>query len=171
MPIRKGSAPIRTVYDIAPRSTMKRPMIIPLVILLCFTLSCQQGEKVAEESAVDIAAEKEAIREAFWVQANASKAKDAELMASTWADDFISSRGDKEATREWFTNRFAQGKYEDNFSLDKIEISASGDLGYIVFSFEYFRIEEGKTTSAGKGFNVQVWKKQADGTWKSVAFE
>ena len=145
--------------------------IIPLLILICFTFSCQQAEDVAEEPAVDIAAEKEAVREAFWVQANAVKAKDAELMASTWADDFISSRGDKEATREWFTNRFEQGRYEDNFSIDKIEISASGDLGYIAFSFEYYRDEEGKTTSAGKGFNVQVWKKQADGTWKLVAFE
>jgi len=146
-------------------------LILPLVLLLCFSFGCQQAEEVAEEPAVGIAAETEAVREAFWVQANAVKAKDAELLVSTWADDFISSRGDKEATREWFTDRFAQGRFEDNFSIDKIEISASGDLGYIAFSFEYFRIEEGKTTSTGKGFNVQVWKKQADGNWKSVAFE
>ena len=146
-------------------------MVMPLVCLLCFTFSCQMAEEVAEEHDVNIAAEMEAVREAFWVQANAVKAKDVELLVSTWADDFISSRGDKEATREWFTNRFAQGRYEDNFSLDKIEISASGDLGYIAFSFEYFRIEEGKTTSTGKGFNVQVWKKQDDGTWKQVAVE
>jgi len=65
----------------------------------------------------------EAVREAFWVQANAVKAKDAELLVSTWADDLISSRGDKEATRDRFTNRFAQGRYEDDFSIDKIEIS------------------------------------------------
>jgi ketosteroid isomerase-like protein len=138
---------------------------------MCFMVSCQKGEEVAEKHAVDIAADLGAVREAFWVQVNAAKAKDAELMASTWANDFISSKGDKETTREWFTNRFAQGRYEDNFSLDKIDISASGDLGYIVFSFEYFKVEEGETISAGKGFNVGVWKKQADGTWKQVAFE
>jgi len=34
-------------------------MIIPLVILLCFTYGCQQGEEIAEEPVVD-AAEKEA---------------------------------------------------------------------------------------------------------------
>ncbi len=150
---------------------MKKLLFIPLVFLLCFTFSCQQGEEAAEEPAVDIEVESEAMKEAFWVQANAVKAKDVELLVSTWTDDLISSRGDREATREWFANRFAQGRYSDNFSLDKIEISASADLGYIAFSFEYFRVEEGKTTSTGKGFNVGIWKKQADGTWKQVAFE
>jgi len=37
-------------------------MILSLVILLCFTFSCQQGEEVAEEPAVDIAADIESIR-------------------------------------------------------------------------------------------------------------
>ncbi len=31
---------------------MKRFIIIPLVILLCFTFSCQHGEEVAEEPGV-----------------------------------------------------------------------------------------------------------------------
>jgi hypothetical protein len=37
-------------------------MILPLVLVLCFTFSCQQGEEVAEEPAVDIAADVESIR-------------------------------------------------------------------------------------------------------------
>lgn len=36
-------------------------MVIPLVLLLCFTFSYQKGEEVAEEPVVDIEAEKEAI--------------------------------------------------------------------------------------------------------------
>jgi ketosteroid isomerase-like protein len=146
-------------------------MLPALALMLGMAISCHQGDETVNEPAVDIAAEKEALQTAFWVQAEAAKAKNADLLASTWADDFISSRGDKAATREWFANRFAQGKYEDNFALDEIEISASGDLGYIAFSFEYFGIEEGKTTSAGSGFNVQVWRKKADGTWQAVAME
>ena len=35
-------------------------MILPLVILLCFTFGCQKGEKVAEEPVVDVEADKEA---------------------------------------------------------------------------------------------------------------
>ena len=42
-------------------------MVIPLVLLLCFTFSCQKAEEVAEEAAVDIEAEKQAV--ADWFQA------------------------------------------------------------------------------------------------------
>ena len=45
---------------------MKRLLtIIPLVILLCLPFSCQKGEDVAEESAVDIEADVEAIKALF----------------------------------------------------------------------------------------------------------
>jgi len=37
-------------------------IFIPLVLLLCFTFSCQKSEEVAEEPVVDVEAEKEAIR-------------------------------------------------------------------------------------------------------------
>ena len=90
-------------------------------------------------------------------------------MASTWADNLISFIGDKEATRAYFAKRLEQG-ISTEYTLEKIEISSSADLGYTAFSFEGFREEEGETVSTGKGFNVTVWKKQADGTWKQVAF-
>ncbi len=144
-------------------------MVIPLVFLLCFTFSFGLRKERAEKPAVDIAAETEAIKEAFRVQKNATKAKDAELVASTWADYVISFRGDKEALLEWFTNRFSKGMSSDNFSILKIELSASGDMGYVAFSFDYIREEEGEAEITGKGYNVQVWKKQADGTWKVAA--
>ena len=40
-------------------------MVLPLVFLLCFALSCQQAEEVAEESVVDVEAEKQAVAEFF----------------------------------------------------------------------------------------------------------
>jgi len=67
------------------------------------------------------------------------------------------------------TNYFSQGRYWDNSSVDKVEVSASGDFAYVIASWENFRDEEGET-STGKGSNLFVLKKQADGTWKVVAF-
>jgi len=145
-------------------------IILPLVLVVCFAFGCQQGEEVAEEPAVDIAAETEAVKEVFWVASNAIAAKDAELMASTFTDDVISFRGDKEAIIEWFKNRFSQGLYSNNYSILKIELSASGDMGYVAFSFDFVREEEGEAEVTGKGYNVTVLKTQADGTWKQVAF-
>jgi len=37
-------------------------MILPLVLVLCFTFSCQKAEEVAEEPAVDVEADVEAIK-------------------------------------------------------------------------------------------------------------
>ena len=86
------------------------------------------------------------------------------------ADDAARADGrDKDAIREGYMNFFSKGQYWDNTSVDKVEVSASGDLAYVIASWDYFRDEEGDT-SVGKGSNVFVLKKQADGTWKIVAF-
>jgi len=141
-----------------------------LVFLLCFTFSCQKAEEVAEEPAVDIVAETEAVRDAFLTQAKAGPAKDVKLVMSYVADDAVQvGVGDKEAIREGYINYFSKGRYWDNTSIDKVEVSASGDLAYVIASWENYRDEEGET-STSKGGKLFVLKKQADGTWKIVAF-
>jgi ketosteroid isomerase-like protein len=57
-------------------------MIIPLVILLCFTFSCQQGEEVAEEPVVDIEAEQKAAADCFHNYVDAAVKGDIEKMKS-----------------------------------------------------------------------------------------
>ena len=143
-------------------------MVLPLVFLLCFTFGCQKGEEVAEEPVVDISADIEAMKEVFWVYANAL-VKAEELWVSILADDVITFRGDKENFVEWVTNRRSQGLYVKNHSILKIELSASGDMGYVAFSFDFVREEEGEEEVTDKGFNVIVFMKQADGTWKIAA--
>ncbi len=67
---------------------MKRLLtIIPLVILLCFTFSCQQGEEVAEEPAVDVEAEKANIQSVFDQYAKAWKTKNIDLFAEIFSHD------------------------------------------------------------------------------------
>jgi ketosteroid isomerase-like protein len=142
-------------------------MILPLIFLLCFTFSCQKAEEKAEEPAVDIAAEEEAIREVFAAQGKAGPAKDIELFMSYMAEDLVCAGiGDKDAVREWYSNWFSKGNYFNNGAIEKIEVSASGDMAYTVCSWELFN-DEG---SRGRNSNVLVWKKQADGTWKQVAY-
>jgi hypothetical protein len=143
-------------------------MVLPLVFLLCLAFGCQQGEEVAEEPAVDIAAESEAMKEVFWVYAN-GLVKAEEQWASILEDDVITFRGDKEDFVEWVTNRRSQGLFVKNQSILKIELSASGDMGYVAFSFDYVQEEEGEEEVTNKGYNVMVFMKQADGTWKIAA--
>jgi ketosteroid isomerase-like protein len=144
------------------RKMKKLLLILPLVFLLCFTFSCQQGKELA----VDIEAEREAVREAFLAQGKAGPAKDIELFMSYFAEDaFVANLGDKDAIREWYTNWFSKGNYWDNGTIEKIEVSASGDMAYTVCSWDMFN-EKG---SRGKNSNTIVWKKQADGSWKVVS--
>ncbi|MFC2160133.1 YybH family protein [Acidobacteriota bacterium] len=141
-------------------------MILSMVLLLCFTFGCETGDEV------DIQAETEAVRAAHMAMEEAGPAKDVDLFLSFLADEVIrpgSPHQDTAAIREFYTNWFANGSYWINRSLDKIEVSASGDFAYTVYTFEHFREVEGETTF-GLGGDFMVWKKQGDGSWKIVAF-
>jgi len=138
--------------------------VIHLVVLLCFVVGCQQ---LAEKPAVDITAEEAAVRGAFEILNKAGLAKDIDLFMSCLAEDVVRvGLGGKDKIREWYSNWFSKGNYWDNVTIYKIEISASGDMAYIIYSWEQFNNEG----SRGRGSDILVMKKQADGTWKQVAF-
>ncbi len=146
-------------------------MILPLVFLLCFSFSCQQAEEVAEEPAVDIAAEEEALRETCKAWLLDEFKHDLEHSMSYLADDVISvgaTMQDKEGMRKSYTDFFSTGGYWTNQSIVRVKVSKSGDLGYTTVSFETVEIVDGETTTHKGGINF-IWGKQADGTWKVVA--
>ena len=62
-------------------------MILPLVLMLCFTFSCQQGEEVAEKPAVDVEAEKVNIQSVFDQYAKAWKTKNIDLFFEIFSHD------------------------------------------------------------------------------------
>lgn len=146
--------------------------IMPMVFLLCIAFSCQKAEEVAEEPAVDIDAEEAAVRAALMSMSNALSELDLEGLISCWADDVIGVSGlrDKEASSERFKEIFSEGNIWNVKSVDKVVVSASGDLAYTIHSSESERIVEGETRVL-TSTNINVWKKQADGSWKIVAFK
>jgi ketosteroid isomerase-like protein len=79
-------------------------MVLPLVFLLCFTFSCQQGEEVAAEPAVDAEAEKAAIRETMKIAVEGINNHDIQAHLSTLKEDFEtwSGKGDKGAREKSF---------------------------------------------------------------------
>jgi ketosteroid isomerase-like protein len=95
-------------------------MIIPLVILLCFTFSCQQGEEVAEEPAVDIEAEEAAIRETMKTAIEGLNNHDIQAHLSTLTEDFEtwSGRGEKNAREKYFTELW---EWQKNVKYNVVE--------------------------------------------------
>jgi hypothetical protein len=83
-----------------------------------------------------------------------------ETLFSIIADDVMFSgvpAMDKATAYEFYVEWFVKGRYWKNSAIDRIEVSASGDMAYVVFHWEYFRDEEGET-STSNGSNVMVLK-------------
>jgi ketosteroid isomerase-like protein len=72
----------------------------------------------------------------------------------------------KEEIRQAWMQVFASIPPGATFSAEttKVEVASAGDLGYTTGTFA---IESDRTT-IDKGKFVDVWKKQADGSWKAV---
>ncbi len=150
-------------------------MVIPLVILLCFTFSCQRGEEIAEEPAVDVEAERAAIQEAFSAWMKANDTKDVDGLVSYFAADAVTlfdyGLQNNAYMQEFWNDTFAKGSYWTGYPPEKMVVSASGDFAYLIFGVQFTRLVEGEPKTGDKYYCMMVWKKQADNSWKIVAFQ
>jgi uncharacterized protein (TIGR02246 family) len=116
-------------------------MIIPLVFLLCFTFSCQQGEEVAEEPVVDIEAEKAAVKAVFDDWLICLETEDIELFSKIIAPDddmvviatdaaeyFIGQEPFKESMQKQFD---AFEKMEFSIKELSIKVHRSGEVAWL----------------------------------------
>lgn len=150
-------------------------MVIPLVIWLCFTLSCQKGEEVAEELVVDVEAEKEAVLklDGDWLKSVSDR--DIERVLEYYADDAEWLRpkdpiSGKDAIRKFWERRFAgpDPDYSLAWKPTKVEVSQSGDLAYALGKWSVKgKDEDGNIVTFG-GAYVAVWRKAPNDTWKLV---
>jgi ketosteroid isomerase-like protein len=148
---------------------------LPLVFLLCFTFGCQKAEEVAEEPAVDIEVEKEAILAVDATLKEAMQAKDINRGMSVFADDAVRMAGndtffyDIDGIKQWLLDFFENGLYP-NWEAAKVVVSQSGDLAYALLKLDHTRVNEDETVEHINLGTFSVYKKQLDGSWKIVAF-
>jgi len=119
------------------------------------------------------AADEKAIRdgEAQWVKDFA--AKDVEKVAAHYADDGYSMIPDmtimknKDAIRAGLKEEFSDPNSTLDFHPDKVEVARSGDIAYSQGNYTYTSTDpETKKRVIEHGGYVEVYKKQADGSWK-----
>jgi uncharacterized protein (TIGR02246 family) len=148
-------------------------MIIPLVILLCFTFSCQQGEEVAEEPAVDVEADKEAIKKITDDFNAAINAGNIDKLVSLYTDDAVRIPPNKpalvgkEAIRSLFQEQLDQFTVQNEGVI--VDLKVSGDLAFVRGSWT--SINTPKTGGEPLKFNgnfVSIIQKQPDGSWKTI---
>ena len=56
-----------------------------------------------------------------------------------------------------------------SWQVSKVEVARSGDLAYLMGTYQVVPKDPKSKIPADKGKLVEVWKKQADGNWKTVA--
>jgi len=142
--------------------------------MLAFQLGCAPAQPPAAPDTR--AADEQAIRdgEAQWVKDFATK--DVEKVASHYADDgssmipLMTLMTGKDAIRAGLKQEFSDPNSSLDFHPAKVEVSKSSDLAYSQGTYAYTSTDP-KTKKAviEHGNYVEVYKKQADGSWKAAA--
>lgn len=128
-----------------------------------------------QQVAVDMrAADESTIRalDAQW--SKTALANDVDGAVSYYSDDAIllppnmPAATEKQAIRAVWTGLLGPG-VALSWDVSKVEVARSGDLAYLTGVYQLtMKDAQGKSIS-DKGKLLEVWKKQADGKWKTVA--
>lgn len=118
---------------------------------------------------VDAAAE-EAVRRADSAWADAAASNDVDRMLAFYdpAAVFLGTNPTThglDGLRVLWERFFSMPGYKLTWTLEGVEVAASGDLAYSFGPWQETRVRNGGLRT-GTGYYLAVWKKQPDGTWK-----
>jgi len=142
-------------------------MVIPLVLLLCFTFSCQKGEEVAEEPAVDA----EAIKSLIDDYSKAWNEGDYEGFMALIDEEamFLLANGPTlkgiAEIRSLYSNSFNMNTVDLTTTTEEIHIS--GDLAFSRDGVKgSINPKDGSKPIVFDNKVITIFKKQVDGSWK-----
>jgi uncharacterized protein (TIGR02246 family) len=144
-----------------------------LAVVFAFQLGCSQAPPPAVPDSR--AADEQTIRdgEAAWVKDFATK--DPEKVLAHYADNADSMIPDMtlmtghDSIRAGLKEEFSDPNSSLDFHPSKVEVSKSGDLAYSQGTYSYTSTDpKTKKPVHEKGNYIEVYQKQADGSWKVV---
>jgi uncharacterized protein (TIGR02246 family) len=74
----------------------------------------------------------------------------------------------KEAARQALEPLFKMPAFSVKWKAAKVEVARSGDLGYVHGAFDMTLNDPSGKTIAERGKYVEIWRKQADGSWRCI---
>lgn len=148
---------------------MSRTSLVFLLFLLSFSTACQtpatSDTKAADETA---------LRKLDDEWSKAAGSRDVDKTVSYYSDDAvvmppnIPTLTGKEPIRTLWKSMLGSPDFSGGWKATKVEVARSGDLAYVSGTYEFNEKDDGKPIT-DKGKYLEVWKKQADGSWKCVA--
>jgi ketosteroid isomerase-like protein len=144
---------------------MKRRLILILGIVMCLVLcvGCRGPAGLSE-------ADRTAIRQNLATSAKLVNERDFKGAAALYAEDAIVLAPNQAAVQ----GRAAiQAWYEalppiSNFQLNSVETEGRGDLAYDRGTYSMTVTPAGASPIEDRGKYIAVWRKQADGSWKTL---
>ena len=137
-----------------------------LALLALLACGCNMNKKT------DVSAEQTAIRALDAQMVGALNAGDFSRWYGFMAEDVVFMPANEDAitgeaaVQKWMAEALSNRKIQVVHHLSAVEVSRGGDIAYTSYEFEFvFTGSDGKT-SAVKGKDLSVFRKQADGTWK-----
>jgi uncharacterized protein (TIGR02246 family) len=149
----------------------KRSRLVPWGCVAVILIASGCGEKTPPDTR---AADESTIRalDAQW--AKAAAARDVDGSVSYYSDDAsllgpnAPIASDKAGIRAAWASLLGPDT-SLSWQASKVEVSRSGDLAYVQGVYQMTSKDARGKTTADNGKFVEVWKKQADGKWKTVA--
>ena len=145
-----------------------RPVLAVCIALLTFTLACQP-------KAPDTRAVESTLKELDAQWSKAAAAKDLDKTISYYADDAIvlppnaPAATTKEAIKGVWKGMITNPGFAGGWTATRVEVAGSGDLAYLSGTYDFTLNDAKGKPVKDRGKYVEVWKKQADGSWKTVA--
>src|ERR1700754_4505964 len=140
-------------------------LLIVLVLLSLFVACQRQADTRAADEAT--------LRNLDAEWSKAAGAKDLEKTVSYSTDDAlilppnIPTIQAKQGARTMWQGMFSVPGFGGGWKATKVEVS--GDLGWVTGTYELSETDASGRPMVDKGKYLEVWKKQADGSWKCVA--
>jgi ketosteroid isomerase-like protein len=138
------------------------------IALLLFAAGCGK-----EEPKDTRAADEAAIRNADTQWAKAAASKDVDATVSYYSEDAsllppnAPMASDKASIRAAWAGLLGPDT-SLSWQATKVEAARSGDLGYVMGTYEMESKDASGKQQSDRGKFVEIWKKQADGNWKAA---
>jgi len=120
------------------------------------------------------AADEEAIRRADAEWAKAAQTKSVDAWAAFYSDDAVvlppneALATGRDNIKKSVGSLLGLPNLAISWQSTKIEVARSGDLAYLYGSYEVSYDESPGKRTTDRGKLVEVWRKQADGSWKCI---
>ena len=147
---------------------MSRTSLVLLLFLLSLSTACQT-------QATSTSADETALRKLDEEWSRSAGSKDVDKTISYYSDDAvvmppnIPTLTGKESIQTLWKSMLSSPDFSGGWKATKVEVARSGDLAYVSGNYEFNEKDNSGKPITDKGKYLEVWKKQADGSWKCVA--